>query len=907
MASRLDCINAAARAGAAPEEAARIVDMMLGEAKALQAMGNSGRLEQLLGARVMDAAGAERLRTAQQRKMAALTIRKRAEADASIAGMMQDGATYAQALEALTVGSSGRFAGARMSVSARRMGIRGQVYGGLARELDEIPGAIKLLQRDKAFDTAVHRELLEPGSTGDAAARQVADVLTRYLEDSRVRVNDAGGNIGKLDNYAPQNHAEERMLNAGRRAWIDYVHDRLDWERSFPGVTGRAAREDVLSEVFDTITTGRDRQTTSREAGRYTPPRNMATGLSQERVLHFKDAAASLEYHEQFGRGNILSAVVGQLDRHAGKVSLMEVFGPNPEAMLRSLVEGRRKEIRTIGLEQIRGMARGKTERNLARLEKDLQTAQRAGNADKAARLALEREKALSRLRADLSKEAERLWKGHREGMIGTYFAVLNGETGSPVYPNAARIASNVRGVMSMAKLGGAFLSAFADVFVKAVNLRYNGENLLSAWKNALNIRLEAMQTHERKQFGRMLGMYAQTLINDLNTRFDAPDAPSGAMTRAMNRFFKLSGLEAWTEGHKASYAMTLSNMLGEGARGDFAAVNRDFGTTLKRYGLESRWDLVRKMARQEVDGEWHVLPERAWELTDADIEAHLPERVRESSRPVDPERLESWQYARLREQERVRRDTATSLMGFYADETRYAVLEPDEKTRAWMYGNTASGTAWGEFRRFMLQFKSFPVSYMQRILAEGRWSKASHARGFDDVPGMVHAVVSGLAFGYLAMAAKDISKGKTPRDINRPETWFAAAMQSGGLGIIGDFFLGSVDRFGNQAVGNIAGPFLTEASKLVPVVGSALRGEWRDAGEDALRLLMNNTPYVNLWYTRGALDYLLLYHMREMLSPGTLARSERKIKEEYNQTYLSIGGLDLTPSKVVKRGGGYR
>lgn len=89
-------------------------------------------------------------------------------------------------------------------------------------------------------------------------------------------------------------------------------------------------------------------------------------------------------------------------------------------------------------------------------------------------------------------------------------------------------------------------------------------------------------------------------------------------------------------------------------------------------------------------------------------------------------------------------------------------------------------------------------------------------------------------------------------------------------------------------------------------MTGLLARGEFGEAGETAVRFTMNNMPFVNLWYTRMAMDYLVNYHLREMMSPGTLARSEHKMKEEMNQSYFNFGGIDLTPSRIVRKGGGF-
>jgi hypothetical protein len=69
----------------------------------------------------------------------------------------------------------------------------------------------------------------------------------------------------------------------------------------------------------------------------------------------------------------------------------------------------------------------------------------------------------------------------------------------------------------------------------------------------------------------------------------------------------------------------------------------------------------------------------------------------------------------------------------------------------------------------------------------------------------------------------------------------------------------------------------------------------------DVARLGMDNAPFLNLWYTRAALDWMLLYHVREMISPGTLQRTEKRFRDEYNQVPI------VSPAQNIKRGGGFR
>ena len=319
MAGRDECIRAAIKAGATRDEAEGIVDAIRHEAKLARAEGAVANVEREVAKRMVQRFDAERVQTARERKQAALTIRRRAENEADIAAMMGNGASFGDAMTASLVGSEDRFPGSRDSVGKNLAGIRNQFQGAIMRELDAIEGAVPLLRKDRNFSKAVHREMLAPQSSGDPKARAVADVFSRYLEDWRARCNDAGANIGKIEDYAPQNHSEERMLKwgEGETVWAAFIDDLLDWQRSFPEVdaTDVHARRAVLSEVFADIVTGRGRKQGAREAGRYVTPRNLASGLARERVLHFKGADAAIAYHDRYGRGTIVDNVFAQLDR----------------------------------------------------------------------------------------------------------------------------------------------------------------------------------------------------------------------------------------------------------------------------------------------------------------------------------------------------------------------------------------------------------------------------------------------------------------------------------------------------------------------------------------------------------------------------------------------------------------
>jgi hypothetical protein len=161
---------------------------------------------------------------------------------------------------------------------------------------------------------------------------------------------------------------------------------------------------------------------------------------------------------------------------------------------------------------------------------------------------------------------------------------------------------------------------------------------------------------------------------------------------------------------------------------------------------------------------------------------------------------------------------------------------------------------------------------------------------------GIAHIIVATTMFGYLSMATKDVLKGREPREINAKTIW-AAMAQGGGLGIYGDFLFGEFSRYGRSFLETLSGPTFGQFGDLGELWTRLRNGD--DAAANFTRMVLNNTPFINLFYTRAALDYLILYQIQEMANPGYLRRMESRLQRENNQKFL------VPPSRVVPRGGG--
>ena len=180
---------------------------------------------------------------------------------------------------------------------------------------------------------------------------------------------------------------------------------------------------------------------------------------------------------------------------------------------------------------------------------------------------------------------------------------------------------------------------------------------------------------------------------------------------------------------------------------------------------------------------------------------------------------------------------------------------------------STLPGELWRAAMQGVL-FSVYAASYGGRRWMRGERQAGLRPQGLGrivdtatkDISGSIGFVLSSIAFGDAAAVLKDLSKGRMPRDPQKLETWMSAVLQSGGAGIFGDMFLGTSDRFGNSAVSALAGPVagsLGGSGGITQMIGEAARGDVKNLGHDAARWAIGHSPFVNLWYTRAAVDWL--------------------------------------------------
>ena len=105
--------------------------------------------------------------------------------------------------------------------------------------------------KKKAGQMQMVREIVEPGTTKNKSAQELALAWTRTSEMLRKMFNERGGNIPKMEgNYLLQFHDKDLIAAVDFETWRDFILPRLDLERMINYRTGQAFSPEALELAF---------------------------------------------------------------------------------------------------------------------------------------------------------------------------------------------------------------------------------------------------------------------------------------------------------------------------------------------------------------------------------------------------------------------------------------------------------------------------------------------------------------------------------------------------------------------------------------------------------------------------------------------------------------------------------
>jgi hypothetical protein len=719
----------------------------------------------------------------------------------------------ATGIKAYMGGTVKKVKGALNSIDARGKAVVNEHMGKMINDLEK--GKLLDLFNSDALEKEIAAEMWEireggnPGISGSPQAKDIATILHKYQMSIIERQNKLGAWIKEAPSYLTrQSHNSLKIRKAGYETWKNAILPLLDSEKTFgPGVDVdeflQGAYEGLISGLHKRVTAEQDNDFAGYSLG-FHGPGSLAKKLSQQRILHFKDANSWLSYNSQFGSHNLRESIISGLEHGGRSIALMEGFGTNPLHMFDQVMHD-------------------------LKMENRLDT-----------------------------KKYDALSKSYIENL----FKELEGTTRIPGNINVARISAGVRAINNMSKLGAAVISSISDIPFQAAELRFHGHNVFSAYGQVFTNLFRGRGNTEQRELARMIGVGLEGMLGDMLSRFTVQDSVPGLMSKIQQRFFKLNAMSWWNDSHKTGIGLIMSNHLAEQSHKTFNQLDESMRNVLSLYGIG--------------DGEWNAF--------------RTTVHTQNGYRYLTPDRIEN-------------EALATTWRTFFIDRADFAVPHPGAAERAMMNMGTRPGTMLGEAIRFFMQFKSFPLSAMRKGMGRELYGGGANTivesllKGKGDLLGMAHLIAATTLFGYGAMAMRDTIKGREPRDPFSPQTIMAAMAQGGGMGIYGDFMFGEFSRYGRSFLATLSGPTIGQFDDLAEVYTRIRNGD--DPTAQMLRSTINNTPFVNLFYTRAALDYLILYQLQEMVNPGFLHRMEARIQRENDQQFY------LPPSQYISRGGG--
>lgn len=446
---------------------------------------------------------------------------------------------------------------------------------------------------------------------------------------------------------------------------------------------------------------------------------------------------------------------------------------------------------------------------------------------------------------------------------------IMRGNANRPVNARWANVFATARTVMAAAQLGRAALGAISDLNYQRIARQMNGLSAMST----LGDYFKLIGSKDARRQAVRAGLIAENWGTLALAQKRYTDGFMGAhfATRLSHTVLTATGLSPWTQFGKWAFGMEFMGALGDAAESAFRDLPPPLRNALERHGFGSAdWDKMRS-APLYTQGGASLL--RAEEIAQMDM--------------------------RL----------ADRLLGMIAAEREYAVPSYSLRGNAMIYGRGVEpGTIVGELARSPFMYKNFGITLFQTHLRR-------QALEFAQAPGLsgksralarsLDFLVSSVAMGALAWQMKQIVAGRDPAPMDTAEFWGAAFMQSGGIGVLSDFFFTDVNVYGRGLPETIGGPTAAAGADVLRLtLGNMLeiaQGKDTQIGRETVDFLRRYMPGGNIWYAQLAVQRLFFDRLALWADPRArerMHRVENKYRNDFGQGLWWRGG-QLSPDRA--------
>ena len=374
------------------------------------------------------------------------------------------------------------------------------------------------------------------------------------------------------------------------------------------------------------------------------------------------------------------------------------------------------------------------------------------------------------------------------------------------------------------------------------------------------------------------LGRFA---AEDLTSVYDRASQVARISNTAASTIMRASLLNAWTRATKAAWSKTLMNKYADLPKNKkWAQLDVEDQGFLKSVGLDERTWEVMSLAEPMKDGSGNPL------MTTQSILNIPDDQLKHLGDPVE-----------------VKTQAVKKYFSHVLDEQGMAIIEAGLRERTKLYGKTHGGSLVGFMARGMMQFKSFPVTFLMR-----HGTRALRDGAFSTTPFtyMIPLAMGMGVMGALSLQLGEIASGNNPLpmwDDEDPDVALGfmtrSMMKGGGLTLLGDIVVAGADTSGRDGRDFLLGPMGGDMVKLGQLTaGTAnqiLNGkDVTNKTNQIYMLAKNKIPGQNLWYTKTAMNRLMFDDIQNMIAPDYQEKYKRKMQKQGRSQWWESGeGLD--------------
>lgn len=701
-----------------------------------------------------------------------------------------------------------------------------------------------------------------PGLTKNPDAKLASELIGKVHDQYLVEMRQAGVEVEELVGYIMrQTHDSAKVSEAGFDNWFKFMWNRLDLERVKQAVrknkldhaergwkklprekrkigdleakmkkASEVSSEDIkdyLKAAYQDIIGDNHRlidEDLISDDAVIRPNKftqNIAKQAQEARKLHFKSGEAAYEYNKNFGRGDLMSAVHNEIEHSSRGIANIRHLGTNPRAQLQRLAERVKKQ------------------------------------------------------KITNPKAAEKFDKVM--GKADQIMDVLEGRDLTPARGKLAKGLAMTQQGIAMSHLGNATLRSITDIANFASELTdLNGKNYfqnLAEVTNELTAHLmdmddfRGLSTAEKNKLREQLGVAFQEMGGHFHLRFHVDNPLGGGFYKAQQLFYRVNGLEWWTQSIKEAASTLAAKRMG---------------------GLLDKTEWGELTKRQQAKFKQYGIDEAAWGKLKGAVDDYDFKGVKD--RILTPEGVRKLGLSRV-EAESLENGVAAYLTDF----ANTSSPTPDIRTRALVTGGKSADDPDRMIRSSFLQFMSFPIqmtaNMKRRITFNTEGKIPTSYKDYLNSPDLksnlaVYAsmMVTMTALAYVGDTLIEASRGRTPKDATDPKVLVDMFLKGGGGAMYADFLIGDYrTRSGEAFFPGAFGPIPGKINDVASMYSGLLRGD-ADAGR-VFKFMTDFLPGRNLFYTRMALDNLIMLDLQERLNPGAVGRMKgwaRKNGQEY-------------------------